>query len=180
MRPTMTRYASLLLLLCACSSESTGDALDDGGTTGEPDLAWPACLEDGTCGALETLTDAAACEEDGLRAERVEIAWGILDGTELEEAGSAAGECGEPLRWVYDEPASLNAYQVTFTWTEDAAAWSCTTTGADFELEAGLGDTGQLELTGPYPWPSETSDCCLVSGAPVDGFAQVPCSAEES
>lgn len=164
MRPMTRRAPLLLLLLCACSSEPTEEILDD------------ACLEDGTCGAIETLTDAAACEEGGLRADHIAIAWGVLEGGELEEAGSAEGECGDSLRWIYDEPASLNAYQVTFTWTGVEAAWSCTQTGADFELEAGIGDRGQLELAGPYPWPSEgSSDCCLASGAPVDGFVRTPC-----
>lgn len=203
----MVRYAPLLLLLAACSSEPTDDALDDdggsttdvgddggtadddggpeessgeGGSTGEPAPVWPpACVDDGTCGTLETLTDTAACEDDGLRVTGVAIAWGILNGSGgIEEAAGSAvvGECGEPLRWVYDEAVYLNAYRVTFTWANDAASWTCARVGTDIEpAEVDVGDAGQLELTGPYPFPTASSDCCQLSGEPVDGFAQTPC-----
>lgn len=198
-----TPLALLVALLTACSSDSPDDTLDDdgagssesgepGGTgedegsssgeesTGEPVSEWPPeCVAAGECGAVEGLLDAGACEEDGLRIEGVELAWGTLDGDGgVIVAGSAVGECGDPLRWIYDEPVYLNAYSLALTWASDDGAWRCAVTRTDIDPgELTLGAMGQLEVTGPYTFPSDlgASSCCQLEGDAVDGLVQTPC-----
>jgi hypothetical protein len=157
---------------------SSGGEESEGGSTGEPEPVWPPeCVEEGTCGAIEGLTDAGACVEQGLEVTGVELAWGMLEGTgDVIEASIVTGECGEPLRWVYTEPAYLNAYRLSLTWTSEAATWRCDMVRTDIEAATvEVGDLGQLEITGPYAFPSAASDCCLLSGAAPEDRAQTPC-----